>query len=114
MLCLSSMGFGRYPSWITRDWDPVNGYVEGDDPLCYLLDESPPDTLSKYRQHYAAAFEELALPGYDCRQTRLSHIPEAIFIARNSRLSRDWIVPKLLDHVFNSNPSFSDFEFGEA
>ena len=74
----SAMGFARYPSWITRDWDPVNyGYSEDEDDAY----ESSPEDLSRYRQHYAAAFETLALAGYDPRHTRLSHIMEAIGIA---------------------------------
>ena len=111
----SSMGFGRYPSWITRDWDPaMYGYYEDEDPPYDLLRESPPDQLHMYRRHYGAAFEARNLSGYDIRQTSLSHIMEAISIPRNELMCRDWIVPKILEHAFRHDMPFTLEEFEEA
>jgi aminoglycoside phosphotransferase (APT) family kinase protein len=110
-----SMGFGRYPSWLTRDWDPaMYGYDEEDDPPVDPSRDSPPEELSRYRQHYSLEFQKLNLHEYDPRQTRLSHIVEAIKIACNSRMSRDWIVPKLLDHAFYAKLPFKHSAFDEA
>ncbi|KAA8914283.1 kinase-like domain-containing protein [Sphaerosporella brunnea] len=88
-------GFSSYPSWITRDWDPI--MYENSDPEL----EDSPDTLSRYRQIYASAFEGLELPpnNYIPDETRLSHIYEAIFVAASSFWNLSPI-DKLLEHAF--------------
>lgn len=104
-------GFARYPSWITRDWDPMMyGYgVEECQP------ENSPEELSRYRQVYAAAFASLDLPAssYSADETKLSHIFEAIKLAADSRMLRDGIVPKLLEHAFRSEVPFDMDDFEE-
>lgn len=109
-----SLGFGRYPSWLTRDWDPaMYAYQDDTEAPDDMAEESAPEELSRYRQHYASAFSRLAVPQYDPRETRLSHIVEAIEIGTGSRLSRDWIVPKLLVHAFRGHIPFNYKDFAE-
>ena len=100
--------FARYPSWITRDWDPVM-YVYG---IEGTMPEDSPEQLSTYRQVYATAFAgamakpDLSVSHYSADETELSHMFEAIEIAVNSRILRHGIVPKLLDHAFKSKVPF--------
>jgi aminoglycoside phosphotransferase (APT) family kinase protein len=109
-----SMGFAAYPSWITRDWDPaMYGYDDEDEELTAQSDDVAPVELSSYRRKYAAVFEGFALPGYDSRETRLSHIVEAITIAMENRFCRDWIVPKILLHAFHGKIPFSYRQFSK-
>ena len=101
------MGATRYPSWITRDWEPGN-YLEPQDGDWDETGEDPPESLSKYRKHYADMFASLNLPnGYDAAETRLSHILEAIKLAARSRLERQYTAIKLLHHAFRGNVPFT-------
>lgn len=112
----SCSGYARYPSWITRDWDPImydynaEALERGEE----SFDQSP-ETLSKYRQHYAAAFEkvasELKVDGYDPRMTRLSHIMEAFLNALTNCTSRPLVMEKLLDHAFKGKVPFTKMEY---
>lgn len=89
-------GYSCYPSWITRDWDPIMyGYSDPE------LEEDSPDKLSGYRQQYSAAFGGLGLPAsdYSLDDTRLSHIYEALTIASGSFWNLSPI-DKLLQHAF--------------
>ncbi|KAI5858522.1 kinase-like domain-containing protein [Tricharina praecox] len=88
-------GFSCYPSWITRDWDPI---MYGCSEPGY---EDTPETLSRYRQAYASAFQDVNLPSCDYipDETRLSHIYEAIYIAASSYWNLSPI-DKLLEHAF--------------
>lgn len=99
-----SLGFARYPSWITRDWDPVMyGYdVPGS------REEDSPEALLRYRQEYATAFAKLQLPesAYFKQDTELSHLIEAIDIAVGDAICRSGIVQKLLTHAFKSHVPF--------
>jgi aminoglycoside phosphotransferase (APT) family kinase protein len=96
-----SIGFGSYPSWLTRDWDPaMYGYEDDGTATDDTVEESSPAELSRYRQHYATSFSRRMLPPYDARETRLSHIAEAIEISMGNSFSRNWIVPKILVHAF--------------
>ncbi|KAI9829071.1 MAG: hypothetical protein M1832_000094 [Thelocarpon impressellum] len=107
-----ALGFARYPSWITRDWDPVKyGYgIPGS------RDEDSPEALLHYRRAYAAAFEDLQLPAsaYSPGDTNLSQILEAIEIAVEDRTCRSGIVQRLLEHAFDSRVPFTFPEFREA
>lgn len=101
------MGATRFPSWITRDWDPgcysepVDGNWEGGF-------EDPPEQLSKYRQHYAETFASLNLrQGYDPCETKVSHILEAIKLAAGSRMDRQYTAIKLLHHAFRGKVPFT-------
>ena len=112
----SCSGYARYPSWITCDWDPIlydydtEAIEQGEE--CF--DQSP-ETLSRYRRHYAAAFEKLAtelnVDGYDTRMTKLSHIMEGFLIALTVCESRPLAVKKLLDHAFNGRTPFTQDEY---
>ncbi|KAI2641414.1 kinase-like protein [Hypomontagnella submonticulosa] len=77
-----SMGYAMYPSWITRDWDPLMyGWPKMDT-------EDSPEELERYRAFYK---EELgkALDGKgDWELTAKSHITEAVWIAALSRTNR--------------------------
>jgi len=103
------LGCARYPSWITRDWDPgMYGYgVSG------CRNEDSPEELSRYRQHYAAEFEKHNLPGYNPNETKLSHILEAIQIGLNDRMCRAYIAIKLLGHAFRPEAPFTFVEFAD-
>jgi aminoglycoside phosphotransferase (APT) family kinase protein len=92
-------GFCSYPSWITRDWDPIMyGYSDPE------LEDSP-EKLSRYRQVYAEAFGALGMEpeSYHPDETRLSHIYEAIYIAASSFWNLSPI-DKLLEHAFRAEP----------
>ncbi|KAI0378221.1 kinase-like domain-containing protein [Hypomontagnella monticulosa] len=70
-----SMGYARYPSWITRDWDPLMyGWPKMDT-------EDSPETLERYRAYYNGELgKELNEEG-DWQFTKKSHITEAVWIA---------------------------------
>ena len=111
------MGSARLPTWITRDWDPAcyAWEPEGQDLEKYKEEDSP-ETLLRYRRHYANAFAKAAQGqhGYDDRQTSLSHIVEAISIAIGSTVSRGEIVSRLLDHAFSGKTPFTLFDYANA
>jgi len=88
-------GFSCYPSWITRDWDPIM-YGCSEPGV-----EDAPEVLSRYRQTYASAFQDINLPSskYMPDETRLSHIYEAIYIAASSFWNLSPI-DKLLEHAY--------------
>ncbi len=107
-----ALGFARYPSWITRDWDPVKyGY---DVPDC--RDEDSPAQFLSYRREYEAEIAGLLLPhtGFPADDTRLSLILEAIEIAVEDTISRPWIIQKLLEFAFDGNVPFTFPEFSNA
>ena len=107
---VSAQGFGatRYPSWLTRDWDPGNYGPEPDDGKWAESGEDSPEQLSSYRKHYADAFAAAATnTDYDARETRLSHILEAIKLAAWNPVDRQYIVIKLLHHAFRGKVPFT-------
>lgn len=111
----ASAGCARFPSWITRDWDPLMyEYQEGQDlgEGGTLFEESP-ETLSKYRQLYAAEFIKHAsnFEGFDPQMIKLSHILEAICIALTSPLNRREIIDKLLLHAFDGKMPFRKADY---
>ena len=107
-----ALGFARYPSWITRDWDPAKyGYNELDG-----QDEDSPSQLINYRREYAATIADFHLPeeNYSANDTKLSQILEAIEIAVEDTVSRPWIILRLLEFAFNGNVPFTFREFCDA
>lgn len=107
-----ALGFARYPSWITRDWDPVKyGY---DQPDC--RDEDSPAQLLSYRREYAAGLADCHLPKseYSADDTRFSLLLEAIEIAVEDTISRSWIIKKLLEFAFGWIVPFTYPEFCDA
>ncbi|KAI9809557.1 MAG: hypothetical protein M1827_006792 [Pycnora praestabilis] len=107
-----ALGFARYPSWITRDWDPsMYGYgIPGS------REEDSPETLLKYRREYTRAFAKLQLPAsqYSLNDTKLSHLMEAIEIAVDNLICRPQILLKLLSHAFDSDVPFTFPQFSTA
>lgn len=120
-----ALAFARYPSWITRDWDPVM-YQYGDEYDDHA-DEGPgkedsPAQLLQYRQEYANALAEMGMPPskYTPEDTLLSPIIEAINIAQGQSINRPWILMWLLYWAFHGIPPISlnkfceKYEKGEA
>ena len=107
-------GCARYPSWITRDWDPaMHNYnpeapLEGDS-----AEEHSPEELQKLRKHYAQAFTSHAdeLEDFDPRMTTLSHVVEAIELALSDSFIRPKIVMKMFDVAFDHVQPFKVFEY---
>jgi len=107
-----ALGFARYPSWITRDWDPAKyGYDKPDS-----RDEDSPAQLLSYRREYAASIASLHLPeeNYSVDDTRLSQILEAIEIAVEDTVSRPWIIQRLLEFAYKGDVPFTFSEFSKA
>ncbi|KAJ7739875.1 kinase-like domain-containing protein [Mycena metata] len=88
--------FARYPSWITRDWDPLlHGYCEAS-----AVKDSP-ETLSRFREEYLAVFSRLN-PAHG-RLTQHSHILEAVIIAITASYTRSPILDKLMEYAYGGN-----------
>ena len=114
----SSAGYAKYPSWITRDWDPAVYDYNSDADKESLVpakagEEDSPAVLSRYRQHYASEFIKLAadFDGYDPRMTTQSHIMDALCIALTNSFCRAPIIDKLLEHAFDGTPPFDASEY---
>ncbi|ESZ89545.1 serine/threonine protein kinase [Sclerotinia borealis F-4128] len=88
------IGYQRYPSWITRDWDPaMYGYLQSG---CQPKDS--PEALEGYRQRYSKIMQ-LFVPEYIDYISK-SHIFEALQIALSSPVCRDNIVVKFFCQLF--------------
>jgi hypothetical protein len=83
------IGYSRYPSWITRDWDP-NKYGHGI-PGCRT--ENSPKELEYFREIYAAHIKSLLSETFD--YSTKSHLFEAVWIAVSSPICLDHIVEKM-------------------
>ncbi|KAH7930416.1 hypothetical protein BV22DRAFT_1191246 [Leucogyrophana mollusca] len=119
-------GYARYPSWITRDWDPLMyGYPmdepspqeESDEeeedgsekpgsegrqvPPREELQEDSPEVLQQFRDEYLAAYKAVDPEG--ARMTRHSHICEAIQIAVSMPFCRGHIIERLSRYVFGAD-----------
>ncbi|KAJ6491774.1 kinase-like domain-containing protein [Mycena vitilis] len=93
--------FARYPSWITRDWDPLM-YGFSESKTREAQREDSPETLSRFRDEYLTAFTRLnAEHG---QLTRHSHLIEALEIAILLPFTRADIIAKLTEYVFGENP----------
>lgn len=112
------VGNERYPSWLTRDWDPAKyGYGDGraeDDADCL---ENSPEELARYRAMYLqfmeqcltkddvskSNFSESTLNGilsHGCAQTtRRSLVIENLQIAADDPVCTVGIVNKIFDEV---------------
>ena len=75
-------GFARYPSWITRDWDPTAYAWPPRDVesagIGSLYEENSPQTLQRYRDEYLEVCTQV--DPADAIFTKNSHIFEAIQI----------------------------------
>lgn len=88
------VGYTRYPSWITRDWDPLMyGWPKMKE------SENSPEELERYRAHYDR--EMGAAMGYegDWAYTRKSHVREAVWIAALNSMNRLEICRKMVEAV---------------
>ena len=104
-----ALGLARYPSWITRDWDPAKyGYDKPDCPV-----EDSPAQLLSYRRKYAASMASFHLPeeNYSAHDTTLSQILEAVEIAVEDTVCRPWILNRLLEFAFDGKAPFTIGEF---
>ncbi|KAJ7120939.1 kinase-like domain-containing protein, partial [Mycena epipterygia] len=99
--------FARYPSWITRDWDPMmygyreaseSGDTDAGDLSREALREDSPETLSRFRDEYLAVFTRLN--SYHGQLTRHSHLLEALEIAVQLPFTRANILDKLTKYVY--------------
>ena len=72
------LGYARYPSWITRDWDPLAYMYGSEKPGWHKKD--PPETLRKFRRLYREIIEE-ELGEHEAGAMVNSHLYEAIDIA---------------------------------
>ncbi|KAJ9606860.1 hypothetical protein H2200_008870 [Cladophialophora chaetospira] len=98
-----SCGAGRYPNWLTRDWQPATygpdfteEKVDDDGTVWH---EDSPDQLSIYRQHYLKALTAFQEPGYDSRCTKLSHILATLSTGIYNELSSGLNINKLFRHA---------------
>ena len=87
------IGYSRYPSWLTRDWDPMKyGYGKsGSRP------ENSPEELEYFREVYAAHINSLLSETID--YSTKSHLYEAVWIAASSPMCLDHIVEKIFLHL---------------
>ncbi|KAI9810278.1 MAG: hypothetical protein M1832_001367 [Thelocarpon impressellum] len=87
------LGFSRFPSWITRDWDP----------LMYSYPQSPrensPDQLKQFRARYDGQMQKNLHGRGDARWTKKSHIFEAVSISAMDSTCRLEIVRKIVDRI---------------
>ena len=84
-----AVGYECYPSWLTRDWDPIKyGYPDSH------LPENSPEELHRYRELYASYMEERSKS-----ITRRSLLCECLEIAANDPRCTNDIVRKLLEEI---------------
>jgi aminoglycoside phosphotransferase (APT) family kinase protein len=92
-----SLGNMRYPSWLTRDWDPVMyGYEDGE-LLPNVEREDSPATLALYREVYRKALDRISkVHGFE---TSVTLITENIAIASKNRGFRYGILKKIVQEI---------------
>ncbi|KAL1842907.1 hypothetical protein VTK73DRAFT_2971 [Phialemonium thermophilum] len=97
------VGYSRYPSWITRDWDPLMyGWP-------HLKDtENSPEELERYREHYCRALGAALAHRGDWSYTKKSHIWEAGWIALLNTVNRLEICRKLLQAAVGDDDDATD------
>ena len=84
------VGYCRYPSWITRDWDPLMyGWPK-------RASENSPQELERYREIYNEKMGEALGGGGDWKYTKRSEVREAVWIAALNSTNRLEICPKLV------------------
>ncbi|SPO00762.1 uncharacterized protein DNG_03510 [Cephalotrichum gorgonifer] len=91
------IGYCRFPSWITRDWDPLMyGWPKMKE------SENSPEELEGYREHFDR--EMGAALGWkgDWVYTKKSHIREAVWIAALNSQNRLEICRKMVEVVMEA------------
>ena len=113
-----SSGAGKYPLWLTRDWQSIKHdseagvhQVDNDEQDTIIWREDSSAELSLYRQHYLKAMTLSQGPDYDPRWTKLSHILETVSVAVSEGHSGECRMDKLLQHA---GVSFSWVAYAEA
>lgn len=90
------VGYARYPSWITRDWDPLMyGWPKN------TKTENSPDELQRYRNNYNHSLGVALNWRGGWRFSASSHITEAIWVALLQPPNRLEIFRKLVSEVSN-------------
>ncbi len=91
-----SLGNRRYPSWLTRDWDPVMyGYEDGK--LTPGMTENSPAELARYRKVYREAMSKIS-PGHEL-ETSATLVIESVTIAARKRKFRYGILKKIFQEI---------------
>lgn len=101
------VGYCRYPSWITRDWDPLMyGWPK------IKESENSPEELQRYREHFDR--EMGAALGWkgDWIYTKKSHIREAVWIAALNARNRLEICRKMVEVVIGGQEEKADDALG--
>ncbi|KAJ2902126.1 hypothetical protein MKZ38_001035 [Zalerion maritima] len=101
-----TLGNQRYPSWLTRDWDPgMYGYQECTDqdaePECVW--EDSPESLAYYRRVYHDIMaRRLAEAGRasEARLCRMSLVAHNLAIAADDPHCRNGILRKMVDEIW--------------
>ncbi|KAI0884229.1 kinase-like protein [Annulohypoxylon maeteangense] len=89
-----SMGYARFPAWLTRDWDPSTySWPE------MSGTEDSPATLNYYRQQYCQYLGNALKWRREWMFTLKSHMAEAVWIAVHYTHSRVAICQKLIEEV---------------
>lgn len=101
----SFVGYSSYPSWLTRDWDPLMYGWPGSN------EEDSPAELARYREHYRQKMEEALGQEGDWEGTKKSHVFEAVCIAAQTEMCRLEIVRKFVQHVFRKTEGFNALDF---
>ncbi|PYH92126.1 hypothetical protein BO71DRAFT_458078 [Aspergillus ellipticus CBS 707.79] len=88
------LGYAIFPSWITRDLDPLVYNYPGD------AHEDSPDLLKRYRLLYNRKMQGLLRGVADARFVNKTHIFEAICVAVTNPITRMEIVRTLVAKAF--------------
>ncbi|PGH28244.1 hypothetical protein AJ80_00135 [Polytolypa hystricis UAMH7299] len=95
------LGNERYPSWLTRDWDPVKYRYDEDafpGPGCPNNRENSPTELEFYRRKYQEIVKQISSPDH-ARRTANSLVLENLHIAADDPVCTDSIIEKIFDEV---------------
>jgi hypothetical protein len=101
----TSLGNLRYPSWLTRDWDPsMYGYGSDNVPIHPDIREDSPGTLALCRKIYQEAVrdalvEQGSQPGNQVYLTSASLITESLAIAAGVEGFRRGILDKIVKEI---------------
>ncbi|KAI1206261.1 kinase-like protein [Annulohypoxylon truncatum] len=87
------VGYAKYPSWLTRDWDPLM-YAWPE-----MLEEDSPATLKAWRGKYRDFLGDALDRQGDWKFTLSSHLTEAVWIAAHHIPNRVEICRKLVEEA---------------
>ena len=97
------IGNERYPSWLTRDWDPAK-YLYGQESSADTdIIEDSPEALAFYRSMYLHFMEIYLTAGEDSKLTRNSLIIENLWIAADDPCCTHEIVGKIFDSIVDGS-----------